>query len=117
MIYAGAAKTNSTSIGGLFRSGDGTSWERVLDENTYAITLARNAAYAATQSGVYRSTGHRWEHLPIDQQTWSVFAHPKDPRLLYAGTSPTGVWRSEDGGDTWRPLKAAMPERVKMAFP
>ncbi len=44
--------------------------------------------------------------------------HPGNPDILYAGTSPTGVWRSDDAGDTWRRLpKAIQPEKVKMGFP
>src|SRR5206468_1441134 len=27
---------------------------------------------------------------------------PQTPTVLYAGTSPTGVFRSADGGRTWR---------------
>lgn len=116
-VYAGAAQTGPNSLGGLFRS-DGGPWQRVLEENVYAVSLHQDMVYAATQHGVYRSTGGgHWGHIGPGQQTWSVLVHPKDPRVLYAGTSPTGAFRSEDGGDSWRPVKAAMPERVKMAFP
>lgn len=121
MIYAGVAKTGPASLPGLFRS-NGGPWDRVLDENVYAITVHPNdpaVVYAATGQGPYRSTdrGANWQPLGLAQETWSVFAHPRAPQVVYAGTSPTGAWRSDDGGDTWHPLKAAMSERVKMAFP
>jgi len=34
---------------------------------------------------------------------------PRDPRLLYAGTNGSGLYRSPDAGATWTPipLKAA----------
>lgn len=120
-IYAGAAQTGPNSLGGLFRL-EGDGWERILDEDVCAVTVHPTdptVVYAGTQHGVYRSgdCGAYWEQLRDVPQTRSVFVHPKDPRVLFAGTSPTGVWRSDDGGDTWRPLKVAMPERVKMAFP
>src|SRR5262249_60686466 len=47
----------------------------------------------------------------------SLRVHPGDAGRSSAGTSPVGVFRSEDGGDTWRRLpKAILPERVKMGF-
>jgi photosystem II stability/assembly factor-like uncharacterized protein len=44
--------------------------------------------------------------------------HPKNPRVIYAGTSPVGVVRSEDGGETWKQLPNArqQSERIKMSF-
>jgi photosystem II stability/assembly factor-like uncharacterized protein len=75
-------------------------------------------------SGIYRSNadgGDRWERLPLPTgagQVWSVLVHPKDGRIVYAGTSPVGVCRSDDGGDHWRLLPSPdLPERVKMGFP
>ena len=47
----------------------------------------------------------RWEKLSLpgkDADIWSVCIHPKNPRIVYAGATPPGVYRSEDGGDTWR---------------
>ncbi len=43
--------------------------------------------------------------------------HPKNPRTLFAGTSPVGIYRSDDEGASWRKLpNAVQPERVKMPF-
>jgi photosystem II stability/assembly factor-like uncharacterized protein len=78
--------------------------------------------YLATHAGPFRSTnrGEHWERLgfPDDREVWSILVHPGNSNILYAGTAPTGVWRSDDGGETWRRLpKAVQAERVKMAFP
>jgi len=35
---------------------------------------------------------------------WLTPCHANEPRAWYAGTSPQGVFRSDDGGDTWEPL-------------
>src|SRR5204862_5009494 len=80
-----------------------------------------DTVYIGTDKGPYRSTdrGERWDRLdfPDGLQVWSVLVHPGKPRTIYAGTSPVGVFRSDDGGDTWRKLpKAVQPERVKMGF-
>jgi photosystem II stability/assembly factor-like uncharacterized protein len=48
---------------------------------------------------------------------WSLTVHPGNPRVVYAGTSPVGVFRSQDGGDTWQRLpRAVQPEKLKMSF-
>jgi photosystem II stability/assembly factor-like uncharacterized protein len=35
---------------------------------------------------------------------WLTPGHPGEPGAWYAGTSPHGLFRSEDGGDTWSPM-------------
>ena len=42
----------------------------------------------------------------------AVAVDPSDDRVVYAGTEPVRLYRSEDGGDTWEELTAlpAMPE-------
>ncbi len=35
---------------------------------------------------------------------WLTPGHADEPGVWYAGTSPEGLFRSEDGGDTWQPV-------------
>jgi photosystem II stability/assembly factor-like uncharacterized protein len=35
-------------------------------------------------------------------QYTSVLFHPDDPDIVYIGTFPTGIYKTEDGGATWR---------------
>jgi len=37
----------------------------------------------------------------VEHVFWLTSGHPSEPRVWYAGTSPQGLFRSEDGGDTW----------------
>jgi len=37
----------------------------------------------------------------VDHVFWLTPGHASEPGVWYAGTSPHGVFRSEDGGDTW----------------
>jgi photosystem II stability/assembly factor-like uncharacterized protein len=40
----------------------------------------------------------------VDHTFWLTPGHPSEPGVWYAGTSPQGLFRSEDGGDTWEPV-------------
>jgi photosystem II stability/assembly factor-like uncharacterized protein len=40
----------------------------------------------------------------VDHTFWLTPAHASEPNVWYAGTSPQGLFRSEDGGVTWEPF-------------
>ena len=42
----------------------------------------------------------------VDHTFWLTPGHASESGTWYAGTSPQGLFRSEDGGDTWTPLPA-----------
>jgi photosystem II stability/assembly factor-like uncharacterized protein len=130
-VYVGAAPWMTGGVGGVFRRAVGNGgWEALdkgLPERTEvrAITIHPDnpdVVYIGTQDGPYRSTdgGMRWERLGFPKdggEVWSILVHPKNSRILYAGASPVAVFRSDDGGDTWRRLpNSSLPPVVKMAF-
>ena len=39
----------------------------------------------------------------VDHTFWLTPCHANEPNAWYAGTSPQGLFRSDDGGDTWQP--------------
>jgi photosystem II stability/assembly factor-like uncharacterized protein len=53
--------------------------------------------------GVFRraTDGGEWEHVFGDLEAFTVFVHPTDPTLVFAGT-PDGVWRSDDRGSSFK---------------
>src|SRR5258708_37425648 len=59
--------------------------------------------------GIYRQTAgdDRWERLrgglPEDAEVRAIAIHPRDPRVIYAGTQH-GPYKSPDSGDTWKSL-------------
>ncbi|MBX3607628.1 MAG: glycosyl hydrolase [Piscinibacter sp.] len=71
---------------------------------------------------IFRSTdfGRRWKEASqppafanppdgpparsVDHTFWLTPGHASERDTWYAGTSPQGLFRSEDGGDTWTPL-------------
>ena len=126
MIYAGLRPSKAGGAAGLFlRDETGGAWERTLDQATQAITLdprRPDIVLAGTVDGVYRSTdrGRTWQRAALPDgavQIWSIAFDPADPRTVYAGASPVGVCRSEDGGETFQRLPDPnLPERVDMGF-
>ena len=70
----------------MFRSTDrGKTWKEAK----------RPPAFAKAKDGEKgRSVKHTF---------WLTPCHENEPNVWYAGTSPQGLFRSEDGGDTWEP--------------
>ena len=70
----------------VFRSTDrGRTWKEA----------ARPPAFAKAADGSGRSVDHTF---------WLTPATAGEPNVWYAGTSPQGLFRSEDGGVTWTPF-------------
>lgn len=70
----------------VFRSTDlGASWQEA----------SRPPAFARRADGSGRAVDHTF---------WLTPGHPSEPGCWYAGTSPQGLFRSQDGGDSWAPF-------------
>ena len=63
----------------------------------------------AGAAGVFRrrADGGEWEHVLTSLDVHTVFVHPEDPDLVFAGTTD-GVWRSTDRGASFR--RAGFPD-------
>ena len=93
-VSAQGAQYGPTQERGIYRSMDGgASWERVLfvDENTGASSLSMDMnnpliLYAAL-----------WQHR-------------RYPWLIESGGPTSGIYKSTDGGTTWKPLKEGLPK-------
>ena len=91
---------------GVFRSKDGgRTWSRVLfkDENTGAIDLALDPSNPKTILAALWQTR---------RPPWNTYPPSNGPG--------SGLYRSEDGGDTWKPVAGGFPSeklgRVGIAF-
>jgi photosystem II stability/assembly factor-like uncharacterized protein len=100
---------------GIFRSTDlGDSFRRAADGMFVECHVRAlvcdprlpRTVWAGTENGLYRSDNgaDTWQLVssPLDgQQIWSIHVHPEKPDLLFAGTRPPRLFRSDDGGETW----------------
>jgi len=103
----------------------GDSWRRpysesglYLESRVWALSGHPDAPgqlYAGTDNGIYRCDvkARKWTHLPspMDQMNvWALAQAPSDPEVLIAGTQPAALFRSDDGGQSWRPLPCHFAE-------
>lgn len=71
----------------LFRSADaGKTWKESPTPPAFA---------KVSEGGMSRSVNHTF---------WLTPCHSNEPNAWYAGTSPQGLFRSDDGGVTWKPF-------------
>jgi photosystem II stability/assembly factor-like uncharacterized protein len=61
-----------------------------------------------------KDVGKTWESLNLSVQPnsamWAVHAQPDDPKTMVAGSRYGYLYRSDDGGDTWRKLWRELSE-------
>jgi photosystem II stability/assembly factor-like uncharacterized protein len=119
-VYAGY-EGETPGRGGVATSSDGgRSWRyRSIPDVLNVIALAvapsdPDTIYAATDVGLARSVdgGDRWR-LVSNRDVWTVVVDPKRSETVYVGTPPWdqrgGVFRSTNGGRTWRSFGARLP--------
>ena len=149
VIYVGTGEApvrgNVSGGDGVYKSTDGgQTWKNVGLHDAGQIARIRihpkdpDLVYVAVQGhvfgpnherGVYRSEdgGKTWKNvLAVNDSTGAsdLSMDPNNPRVLYAGFwqairrpwefvsggKGSGLWRSFDGGDTWKKLANGLPE-------
>jgi photosystem II stability/assembly factor-like uncharacterized protein len=82
-----AAASTGTSRPTIFRSTDlGKTWKE------------------ATRPPAFAEDGRRQQGRTVKHTFWLTPAPCEQPNVWYAGTSPQGLFRSEDGGMSWEPF-------------
>jgi photosystem II stability/assembly factor-like uncharacterized protein len=107
----------AATLAGFYKTTDGAkSWVRVAeslaDQMLMAMVLDRakkGVIYLAGRDGVHRSEdgGATWNTINAGLLTTnvrSIAQSETDPKLFYAGTNGSGLYRSRDAGETWEPM-------------
>ncbi len=58
----------------------------------------------AARPPAFRKAGDGEKPRAVDHVFWLTPGHSSEPGTWYAGTSPQGLFRSEDGGNAWEPV-------------
>ena len=99
-IYAGTSK-------GVFRVADGSATQVLESGGVREVIQIGKRLFAGTGAGLYVSDdeGSNWALTNLQEQAvWQI--RDNGNGILYAGTAPTGLFKSEDGGDSWTEIKS-----------
>jgi photosystem II stability/assembly factor-like uncharacterized protein len=72
-----------------------------LGPTIYRSTDMGRSWREAKKPPAFRKTAEGEKGRSVDHIFWLTPAHDAEPDVWYAGTSPQGLFRSEDGGQTW----------------
>jgi photosystem II stability/assembly factor-like uncharacterized protein len=99
-ILAGTSK-------GVFRLDGGVANQVLESRGVRDLVKVGDRLFAGTGSGLYVSDdeGEGWTLVGLeDKEVWQI--RDAGNGLLYAGTAPTGLFKSNDGGSTWHEIEA-----------
>ena len=91
------------------------------DRSVECLAVGPETVYVGTfDSGLWRSRGEGFERVPLAADcVMAVAVSPHDPETVWAGTEPSRVHCSRDGGETWDVCDGLtdLPSATEWAFP
>jgi photosystem II stability/assembly factor-like uncharacterized protein len=116
---------------GVWHSPDaGKSWVRhrspfPLNSRIQALVAHPTEAHTILAGGdtglfVSHDGGAQWKRIGTQGDVptiWSLAIDPVDPRILFAGTRPAGVYRSRNGGLRWEKLAVDIAQECSIGTP
>ena len=107
----------AATLAGMYKTTDGAkSWKRIgeslADQMIVTMVLdrtRRGVIYITGRDGLHRSDdgGAAWKVINKGLATTNVRAIAQsdiDPKVFYVGTNGSGLYRSQDAGETWEPM-------------
>jgi len=122
--FAPSRQPDSQYAAGIYRrSPQQEGWEELsvgLPDGLKVLAIVAQTGdprtlYIGTQLGLFKSIdgGDSWTDLSVpikNSAVYSILLHPNDPKTIYAGADHTAIYKTEDGGGTWRLLPTVQPE-------
>lgn len=112
----------AATLEGLYKTTDGAvSWVRIAqslqDQMVFSMVLDRTrkgVMYLGGREGIHRSEdgGNTWVTMNRGLATLNVRSLAQsstDPKLFYLGTNGSGLYRTNDAGETWEPMPPVVP--------
>jgi photosystem II stability/assembly factor-like uncharacterized protein len=107
----------AATLAGLYKTTDAAkAWKRIgaslADQMIFAMVLdrtRRGVIYIAGRDGVHRSedAGATWTLMNnglVSTNIRTIAQSETDPKIFYAGTNGSGLYRSKNAGETWEPM-------------
>lgn len=119
-ILSGDAKRRNWEIKGPFFLGNMVHHMMLDPRDKRTLLMAAKTGHLGPT--IFRSTdfGKKWKEAAkppafpkakegengqvVNHVFWLTPGHPSEPKVWYAGTSPQGLFRSEDAGETWESI-------------
>lgn len=107
----------------------GTTWETTRELAGHSVeclaideSRPERLLVGTFDHGLFRRRDGEFEQLETalaSDRVTALSVSPHDPDVLYAGTEPSRLYRSTDGGSTWEPLEglSAVPSAAEWSFP
>ncbi|MEW6735348.1 MAG: Ig-like domain-containing protein [Acidobacteriota bacterium] len=99
---------------------DGNQWQQLIDEETFAVAAMEGTRLVAgTRSGVLVSddNGKNWritnQGLATDALPLAI--KPAQQQRVYIGTDHHGIYRSDDGMNSWQTMGHGLPTSIGAA--
>ena len=68
-------------------------------------------------SGLRQTKGHLWQPGAGGMAVHTILLDPKNPKRIYIAISAAGAFRSEDGGQNWRPINRGLKSQYELPDP
>jgi photosystem II stability/assembly factor-like uncharacterized protein len=130
----GAAVQVSDDLHAWRQVGAGPSWNGAADralKQVWTFATGPDRVYAGVEdAGIFTSDddGETWNGVPgfnemPGRDSWmpgagglcahAILLHEKKPQRVFCGVSAAGVWRSDDGGRTWKSRNDGVPPVIE----